>query len=179
MVELEDTVKHLKDASWGAFTEAQRPDVIYAGGPNVVGGVVIPAVGQSGMLPTGGFLPPRKKWIDYYALHVNYLGPMLKKELQSFKLPDGASSDTLQDYAEYKKISDHLPELCDKMLESCQGPKYDNVTIAMAAGMFNEELKRYDKERKRILKDIRDDLRDTDRDKEKKEKEKEKEKEKK
>jgi len=157
LVELEQTVHHMKDASWGAFCEAQRPDVIYAGGPDVIGGVVINPIGQAGMIPTGGYLPPRKKWIDYYSMHVAYLAPLLKQELDSFKLPAGVSSGTLDDYKEYSIIAAHLPELCDKMLTACQGPKYDNVTISMAAGMLNEELKRYDKVRKEIYKDIRED----------------------
>jgi len=157
LVELEQTVHHLKDASWGAFCEAQRPDVIYAGGPEVIGGMVINPIGGSGLIPTGGYLPPRKKWIDYYSMHVAYLAPLLKQELDSFKMPAGVSSDTMDDYQEYAKIGGRLPDLCDKMITACQGPKYDNVTISMAAGMLNEELKRYDKVRKEIYKDIRED----------------------
>ncbi|MBS1990440.1 MAG: hypothetical protein JSS83_07980 [Cyanobacteria bacterium SZAS LIN-3] len=154
--ELEQTVHHLKDASWATYCEAQRPDVIYVGGPNIVGNVVINPIEGSGMINTGGFLPPRKKWIDFYAMHVAYLAPILKGELALFKLPDGASSDTLEDYEEYNKLANRLPELCDKMLEACKGPKYDNVNITMAAGMLNEELKRYDKVRKELYKDIQE-----------------------
>jgi hypothetical protein len=160
LVELEATVKYMKDASWGAFTEAQRPDVVFMGGANVVGGVVIPAPGGGGFV-TGGYLPARKKWIDYFSMHVNYLAPLLKQEMAAFKMPDGASSDTMEDYAEYTRIADHLPELCSKMLIACQGPKYDNMTIAMGAGMLNEELKRFDKQRKLLYKDIREDFKHT------------------
>jgi len=178
LVELEQTVKHVEDASWGAFTEAQRPDVIFIGGPNVVGGAVIPAIGGNGAIGTGGYLPPRKKWIDYFAMHVNYLGPILKQELESFQLPPGVSSDTIEDYAEYSKIGGRLPDLCNKMLIACRGPKYDNMTITMAAGMLHEELKRYDKQRKLILRDIREDFKHTADDQEKKAKEARKEREK-
>jgi hypothetical protein len=179
LTEIEETVKHLKDASWGAYTEAQRPDVVFIGGNNVIGGAVIPSFGGNGFMGSNGFLPPRKKWIDYFALHVNYLGPILKQELDSFKLPPGVSSDTIEEYAEYSKLAARLPDLCEKMLIACQGPKYDNMTITMAAGMLNEELKRYDKQRKLIYRDIREDFKRTADGQEKKEKEELKDREKK
>lgn len=183
--ELKQTVRYIKDASWGAFVEAQRPDVMFVGGANVIGGVVINPVGVGGVLPTGGYLPPRKKWIDYFAMHVNYLAPILKQELESFEMPAGVSADTMTDYQEYKKLATRLPELCEKMLSACQGPKYDNMTITVASGMLHEELKRYDKIREELYKDIREDFKRTDAEKteeekqlEKKEKEELKEKEK-
>jgi hypothetical protein len=179
LIEIEESVKHLKDASWGAFTEAQRPDVVFIGGPNVVGGAVIPAIGGNGFIGTGGYLPVRKKWIDFFAMHVQYLGPILKQELDSFQLPTGVSSDTVNEYAEYHKLAERLPDLCNKMLIACQGPKYDNMTIAVAAGMLNEELKRYDKQRRIIYKDIKEDFKRSADDQERKEKEELKEKEKK
>ena len=157
LTELEQTVKHVRQSAEDAFYEAQRPDMLYAGGPNVVGSVVINPVGIGGYLPTGGYLPVRKKWIDYFSMHVAYLAPILKQELESFVLPPGVSSDTTTDYEEYKKIGSRLPDMCEKMIASCQGPKYDNMTIGMAAGTLNEELKRFDKQRKELLKDIRED----------------------
>ncbi len=127
-----------------------------------------------GSVQTGGYLPPRKKWMNYYLLHLNYFESDAEGRAMSFKLPDGSSSDTIDDFTEYKKLAAHLPELCDKVTDkACQGPPYDNVTIAMAAGMLNEELKRYDKERKRILDDIRDDFNGIAKEKKKEEKERE------
>ena len=94
---------------------------------------------------------------NYLSLH------LLKQELDSFaKLPPGVSSDTQEEYAEYKKLGSRLPDLCDKMIAACKGPKYDNMTIAMAAGMLDEELKRYDKQRKMLLRDIKEDYKRRD-----------------
>jgi hypothetical protein len=157
--ELEQTAHQLKEAANGAYAESQRVNTTYVGGPEVLGAIVIQPVGLGGFLPNGGYLPPRKKWIDYYSMHVGYLAPQFKKELDEFVLPSGSSSDTTTDYQECKKLAAHLLELCDKMVDACKGPKYDNMTIAMAAGMLDEELKRYDKIRKDLSRDIKEDFR--------------------
>lgn len=159
--ELGETLHHLKDSVWGTFSEVQQPDMIYAGGPDVIGPIVIPAVNVTGYL-NGGMLPPRKKWLDYFTSQAQYLTPQLIKEVDALVLPDGMSEDTTNDFNELKTLAQKLTTECQDMAAVCQGPKYENMTIATKAQIFLNELKSMEKLRKDIYKGVKVDIRDAE-----------------
>lgn len=159
--ELGETLHHLKDSVWGTFSEVQQPDMIYAGGPDVIGPIVIPAVNITGYL-NGGMLPPRKKWLDYFTSQAQYLTPQLIKEVDALVLPDGMSEDTTNDFNELKTLAQKLTTECQDMAAVCQGPKYENMTIATKAQIFLNDLKSMEKLRKDIYKGVKVDIKDAE-----------------
>lgn len=159
--ELGESLHHLKDAVWGTFSEVQQPDMIYAGGPDVIGPIVIPAVNVTGYL-NGGMLPPRKKWLDYFNSQAQYLTPQLIKEVDALVLPDGMSEDTTNDFNELKTLAQKLTAECQDMAAVCQGPKYENMTIATKAQIFLNDLKSMEKLRKDVYKGVKIDIKDAE-----------------
>lgn len=159
--ELGESLHHLKDAVWGTFSEVQQPDMIYAGGPDVIGPIVIPAINVTGYL-NGGMLPPRKKWLDYFNSQAQYLTPQLIKEVDALVLPDGMSEDTTNDFNELKTLAQKLTAECQDMAAVCQGPKYENMTIATKAQIFLNDLKSMEKLRKDVYKGVKVDVRDAE-----------------
>lgn len=161
--EVGETLHHLKDATWGLFSEVQQPNMFFAGGPDVVGPIIITPVNGSGFIQGEGFLPPRKKWVDFYIDHVQYLAPQLEKEIAALVLPDGVSDDTRSDLELMKQITVRMPRDCENLIKISQGPKYDNIAIATAAQVLIDDLKTIDKARKEVYKGVKLDLHQAER----------------
>ncbi|HMY53809.1 MAG TPA: hypothetical protein PK671_12680 [Candidatus Obscuribacter sp.] len=161
--EVGETLHHLKDATWGLFSEVQQPNMFFAGGPDVVGPIIITPVNGSGFIQGEGFVPPRKKWVDFYIDHVQYLAPQLEKEIAALVLPDGVSDDTRSDLETMKQISIRMPKDCENLIKVSQGPKYDNMAIATAAQVLIDDLKTIDKARKEVYKGVKLDLHQAER----------------
>lgn len=164
--ELDKTWHHLRESAWNCFSEVQQEDTIYVGGPNLVGGMVIPAIVPSGSLNTGTFLPPREKWLKYFASHVLFLAPQLKAEADNVALPESmltgpsADADAVQELAELKVVAAAIPDDANKLGALCQNPPYKNMVIATAAQVLLDDLKKFDKLHKSIYKAVKDDARD-------------------
>ncbi|MBL8081367.1 MAG: hypothetical protein JNN26_02035 [Candidatus Obscuribacter sp.] len=161
--EVGETLHHLKDATWALFSEVQQPNMFFAGGPDVVGPIIITPVNGSGFIQGEGFVPPRKKWVDFYIDHVQYLAPQLEKEIAALVLPDGVSDDTRSDLETMKQISVRMPKDCENLIKVSQGPKYDNMAIATAAQVLIDDLKTIDKARKEVYKGVKLDLHQAER----------------
>ncbi len=161
--EVGETLHHLKDATWGLFSEVQQPNMFFAGGPDVVGPIIITPVNGSGFIQGEGFVPPRKKWVDFYIDHVQYLAPQLEKEIAALVLPDGVSDDTRSDLDLMKQITARMPKDCENLMKISQGPKYDNMAIATAAQVLLDDLKTIDKARKEVYKGVKLDLHEAER----------------
>ncbi len=161
--EVGETLHHLKDATWGLFSEVQQPNMFFAGGPDVVGPIIITPVNGSGFIQGEGFVPPRKKWVDFYIDHVQYLAPQLEKEIAALVLPDGVSDDTRSDLETMRQISIRMPKDCENLIKVSQGPKYDNMAIATAAQVLIDDLKTIDKARKEVYKGVKLDLHQAER----------------
>lgn len=161
--EVGETLHHLKDATWGLFREVQQPNMFFAGGPDVVGPIIITPVNGSGFIQGEGFVPPRKKWVDFYIDHVQYLAPQLEREIAALVLPDGVSNDTRSDLDLMKQVTARMPKDCDNLIKISQGPKYDNIAIATAAQVLLDDLKTIDKARKEVYKGVKLDLHEAER----------------
>lgn len=149
---------HLKSAAWETFCETQQPVTYYVGGPNLVGGMVIPAINATGEISTGEFLPPREKWLKYYASELNYLLPLIKSESEALQLPPDLDADVVSALAQLKVIAASLPADVDKLVALCQNPPYKNMVVATAAQQLINDLDAYEKLRKQIDKAIKDDV---------------------
>lgn len=149
---------HLKSAAWETFCETQQPVTYYVGGPNVIGGMVIPAVNGTGFISTGDFQPPREKWLRYYASELNYLLPLIKSETEALQLPPDLSPDIADSLAQLKRTAAALPADVDKLVSLCQNPPYKNIVVATAAQQLIDDLDAYEKLRKQIDKAVKDDV---------------------
>jgi hypothetical protein len=164
--ELDKTWHHLRESAWNCFSEVQQEDTIYVGGPDVIGGMVIPAINGTGSVNTGMFLPPREKWLKYFASHVLFLAPQLKAEADRILLPESmtagadADKDAMQDLADLKVVAAAIPDDATKLGALCQAPPYKNMVIATAAQVLLDDLKKFEKLHKSIYKAVKDDARD-------------------
>lgn len=149
---------HLKSAAWDSFCETQQPVTYYVGGPNVIGGMVIPAINGTGFISTSDFQPPREKWLRYYASELNYLLPLIKSETEALQLPPDLSPDISDSLAQLKKTAAALPADVDKLVSLCQNPPYKNMVVATAAQQLIDDLDAYEKLRKQIDKAVKDDV---------------------
>ncbi len=149
---------HLKSAAWDTFCETQQPVTFYVGGPDVIGGMVIPAINGTGSISTGEFLPPREKWLKYYASEITYLLPLIKNETATLQLPADSDAEASEQLAQMKVIAAALPAEVDKLAALCQNPPYKNMTVATAAQQLINDLDAYEKLRKQIDKVIKDDV---------------------
>ncbi|MBP9092785.1 hypothetical protein KBI23_17310 [bacterium] len=149
---------HLKSAAWDTFCETQQPVTFYVGGPNLVGAMVIPAINGTGSISTGDFLPPREKWLRYYASQLNYLLPLIKSESEALQLPPDFDPDVVVQLAQLKVIAASLPSDVDKLVSLCQNPPYKNMVVATAAQQLINDLDAYEKLRKEIDKAVKDDV---------------------
>lgn len=150
--------RHLKSAAWETFCETQQPVTFYVGGPNVVGGMVIPAINGTGTISTGDFLPPREKWLKYYASELNFLLPLIKADTAALQLPSDMSQDTVDQLAQLKVVAAALPADVDKLVSLCQNPPYKNMVVATAAQQLIDDLDAYEKLRKQIDKAVKKDV---------------------
>ncbi len=149
---------HLKTAAWDTFCETQQPVTFYVGGPNLVGGMVIPAINATGTISTGDFLPPREKWLRYYASQLNYLLPLIKSETDALQLPPDLDPDVSAQMAQLKVIAASLPADVEQLVSLCQNPPYKNMVVATAAQQLINDLDAYEKLRKEIDKAVKDDV---------------------
>lgn len=149
---------HLKSAAWETFCETQQPVTYFVGGPDVIGGMVIPAINGTGTISTGDFVPPREKWLRYYASELNYLLPLIKSETEALQLPPDLSPDLADSLAQLKKAAAALPADVDKLVSLCQNPPYKNIVVATAAQQLIDDLDAYEKLRKQIDKAVKDDV---------------------
>lgn len=150
--------RHLKSAAWETFSETQQPVTFYVGGPNVVGGMVIPAINGTGTISTGDFLPPREKWLKYYASELSFLLPLIKADTAALQLPSDMGQDTVDQLAQIKVVAAALPADVDKLVSLCQNPPYKNMVVATAAQQLIDDLDAYEKLRKQIDKAVKKDV---------------------
>jgi hypothetical protein len=149
---------HLKSAAWETFCETQQPVTYFVGGPDVIGGMVIPAINATGNISTGDFVPPREKWLRYYASELSYLLPLIKSETEALQLPPELSPDIADSLTQLKRIAAALPADVDKLVSLCQSPPYKNMVVATAAQQLIDDLDAYEKLRKEIDKAVKDDV---------------------
>jgi len=168
--DLSKTLHHLKRSAWDIFIEVQRQNMVVVGEPDVIGPIIIPAMpSPSGMIGMGGFLPPRKKFLDYFMSQISDLTKMTQTEITGLVLPDDATDEAK---AELKIMTDtlaQLPQDITALQETTQGPNYDNMAIARAAQLMQNHVqdiekasKKLDSEAKKEVSKTKKEMRDID-----------------
>ncbi len=149
--DLTKSLHHMKRSAFDIFVEVQRSNMVVVGEPDVIGPIIIPAMpNPSGMISTGGFQPPRKKFLDYFMSQIDDLMKMTQTEVTALVLPDDAND---QAKTEMKTLSDTLallPQDIEALKEVTQGPDYDNMAIARAAQQLQDHIVTMEKASKKL-----------------------------
>ncbi|HZT34929.1 MAG TPA: hypothetical protein VFA15_03345, partial [Nitrososphaera sp.] len=148
---LDKTLHHLKRGAYDVFTEVFRQDYAVVGQPDVIGPIVIPAMpSPSGILPVGGYLPPRKKWLDYFMSEINSLQTMCQADVSGLVLPDDASDTAKSELQSIKSSVSLLPKDVQDLAALTQGPKYDNNAIGRQAQLLQDHVSEMQKSVKKL-----------------------------
>ncbi len=149
--DLSKTLHHLKRSAFDIFVEVQRQNMVVVGEPDVIGPIIIPAMpSPSGMIGVGGFLEPRKKFLDYFMSQVVDLSKMTQSEVAALLLPDNASDDAKAELKTITDLSTTLNQDISGLQSVTQGPKYDNYAIAQAAQLMQNHVQEIEKAAKKL-----------------------------
>lgn len=168
--DLTKTLHHLKRSAWDIFVEVQRQNMVVVGEPDVIGPIIIPAMpSPSGMIGVGGFLPPRKKFLDYFMSQISDLSKMTQTEVSGLVLPDDASADAKADLKSINDTAALLTQDIAALQNVTVGPQFDNMAIARAAQLMQNHVqdiekasKKLDSEAKKEINKTKKDIRDID-----------------
>lgn len=157
--DLSDSAHHLQKTVHEIIFEITRQEYVNASEPEVVGPIVIPAIPPpTGVIAMGGFFPPRKKYIDFYADQARDLLMMLSEEGAS--LPDKAEGDEQlnAELSKLKKALEDLRQENDSLQNTMMGPTYNNLAIGKQAVKVSDQLDQMQKLIKDCQKNIRTDI---------------------
>lgn len=134
-----DSAHHLQHTVHSIIYEITREEFVTVAEPNVIGPMVIPAMGPNPFI-VGDYLPPRKKYMDLFAGQVQSLLGMLIEEGSS--LPDTKENDPQLSakLVEIKKDLDNLNKQNGLLQTLMAGPSYDNLKIGRQALLISDEL---------------------------------------
>ncbi|MGD9681790.1 MAG: hypothetical protein AB7W16_11460 [Candidatus Obscuribacterales bacterium] len=157
--DLATSLQHLKRAAIDILTEVERQDMVVVGEPDVIGPMIIPAMpNPTGTVSSGQFLPPRKKFIDYFMIQIDHLMPIVEKSAEAVTLPESASTQAKADRARLGDLVIELKSCFEALDKVTAGPRYDNMAIARQATAFGDLVKKIDGRRKSLYKSMKKDL---------------------
>lgn len=150
------TIHHLQEMLKGLLFEAQRQDMVVVAEPNVIGPMVIPAIPN----PTGtmsiGYLPPRKKWVDYFMSQIEEIIPMLDHEINSLPRPDQNDTALLQAYTEMFDAARGFNPPWAELETATKGPEYKNKDISFAGSDLWFQIEKFKKLKDKLFKMVKE-----------------------
>lgn len=157
--DLTTSLHHLKRAATDILTEVERQDMVVVGEPDVIGPMIIPAIpNPTGTVSSGQFLPPRKKFIDYFMIQIDHLMPIVEKSSEAVTLPESATDQEKADRARLGELMIELQGCFQALDKVTAGPQYDNLAIARQATAFGDLVKKIDKRCKSLDRAMKKDL---------------------
>jgi hypothetical protein len=149
--DLNKSLHHMKRSAWDIFVEVQRQNMVVVGEPDVIGPIIIPAIpNPTGTMAVGGFLPPRKKFLDYFVSQIDDLVQMIQTEVTGLVLPDDANDEAKADLKEITDAMAQIPQDISGLKDVTQGPDYDNMAIARAAQILQDRIGVMEKASKKL-----------------------------
>lgn len=149
------SVHHLQEMLKGLLLEAQRQDMVVVSQPNVIGPMVIPAIpGPSGMMSMG-YLPPRKKWVDYFMSQVEEIIPLLDHELNGLPRPNPNDTEVLQSFTEMFDAARGFNPPWSDLEAVTKGPDYKNDDIAKAVTRLYIQVDEFKKLKDKLYKVVK------------------------
>lgn len=145
-------VHKLKRTAEDMIGELQRQDLVVVSEPDVIGPIVLPAIPEpSGMLPIGDYLPPRKKWLDFYMAQMQHLIPCIQDELANTIIPEDKKAETQEPWAKMQSIMQDVESHYQRLQPLTQGPKFDSDAIGKEALAIYDDIRQLEKLRKQVF----------------------------
>lgn len=149
------SVHHLQEMLKGLLYEAQRQDMVVVAEPNVIGPMIIPAIPNPSGMMSIGYLPPRKKWVDYFMSQIEEIIPMLDHEINSLPRPAASESDLLQAYVEMFDAARGFNPPWSKLETATKGPDYKNQDISVAGSELWFQIEKFKKLKDKVFKIVK------------------------
>ena len=148
--ELGEICHRMKGAATDLLYESQRPNTVAIGGPTIIGNTVIPiGAAPGGVMNMGGYLPPRKKWVDYFVIQIAQLFPLIETQVTSASSPDNDPTASAV-IADMKVELASMKPWYDRLASDTQGPPYNSANITKDASALVTYSEHIDKDRKQL-----------------------------
>lgn len=140
VLDLEQCCKHLHRTAGDLINEATRQQMEVVATADDVGPILL-APPITGVMPVGGFLPCRKKFIDLFMNQLHDILPMTITEAGGIALDEEARTATASDaLSALTSTSGKLKDRVDSLDKLTQGPEYDNTAIYKEAKALQEQV---------------------------------------
>ena len=146
------TVHHLQEMLKGLLYEAQRQDMVVVAEPDVIGPIVMPAIPNPSGMMSMGYLPPRKKWVDYFMSQIEEIIPMLDHEINSLPRPDGTDLAMQQVFVELFDAARGFNPPWSGLETATKGPDYKNEDISVAGSGLWFQIEKFKKLKEKLFK---------------------------
>lgn len=154
--EMGDTAKHLHKATLGMVGELTRQDLVVVGEPDVIGPIVMPAIPiPSGMLAMGDYLPPRKKWVDFFNYQIGTLVNEMQKELTSMSFPPDQMQQVTPLWNEIIALVADMTDKTQKLIDISKGPNYDRKAMGILTMNIYDDTTNFERPWKELVKLMR------------------------
>jgi hypothetical protein len=147
----------LKRTALDMMGELQRQDLVVVSEPDVIGPIIVPAVpNPSGMMPVGDYLPPRKKWLDFFMAEMGQLIPLMQSELAGTAIPADKKDEVAGPWGQMQSLVQDMQSHYKALQPLTQGPNFDRDAIGKEVlAIYNdvEELEKLRKQAFHIIKE--------------------------
>lgn len=146
------TVHHLQEMLKGLMYEAQRQDMVVVSEPDVIGPIVMPVIPNPSGMMSFGYLPPRKKWVDYFMSQIEEIIPMLDHEINSLPRPQESDTELMQAYVELFDAARGFNPPWSALETATKGPEYKNMDISTAGSGLWFQVEKFKKLKDKLFK---------------------------
>jgi len=150
------SVHHLQENLKALLYESMRQDMVVVGEPNVIGSMVIPAIPDPSGMMSMGYLPPRKKWVDYFMTQIEEIIPLLDHELNALPRPEPTDTELLEAYTEMFDAARGFNPPWSALESVTKGPEYKNDAIATAASSLMGQVDKFKKLKEKVFKMVKE-----------------------
>lgn len=155
VLDLEQCCKHLHRTAGDLINEATRQQLQVVATADDVGPILL-APPITGVMPVGGFLPCRKKFIDLFMNQLHDIVPMTIKEAGEIELDDESRTATISDaLSALKSTSGKLKDQVDNLDKLTDGPEYDNTALYKEAKALQEQVANMSSSCKTLSKELK------------------------
>ncbi len=145
-------VHRLKRTAQDMIGELQRQDMVVVSEPDAIGPIIMPALPDpSGTISTGGYLPPRKKWLDFYMSEMQNLIPLIFGDLATTDIPDHKQSEVSGLWGQMQSLMDDAQVHFQRLVPLTEGPKFDSDAIGKEALAIFQDAEQLEKLRKQVF----------------------------
>lgn len=155
ILDLEHCYRHLHRTAGDLINESTQQQLQVVATADDVGPILMtpPLVG---VMPAGGFLPCRKKFIDLFMNQLHDIVPMAVKETEEIELDDKARTAIASDALEtLTSTSEKLKDRVKSLDNLTKGPDYDNEAIYKESKALQEQAATGKRSCRALLKELK------------------------